>query len=162
MDVEGCVEKRTAYARRRLVFSAINFLEDHLELSLQLVWIESAFENGIGQNVNAGVEEATGKYYVVDGLVEAGPGVDLTAGAFDLAGDFADRSTLGSLKEHVLVHVGDATLFGFFVCSTHANPDLDGGDRSCAIFQENNRQSVIQTVGANGQCACRSRTRFHG
>ena len=91
---------------------------------------EIASEVGAQLNdVEAGFEEVFGDDDVVNGLVVGGPGVDVAAGPFDLAGDLADTAPHhavlgGALEQHVLVHVREAGFGVGLVGAADPDPDL--------------------------------------
>src|SRR2546427_572892 len=82
------------------ILAALDLLADHLDLAVQLVRIERRAGDGVRQDVHAFGEEAGAEDHVVDGLVEAGPGVDLAAAGLDGAGDLARAAPGGPLEQH--------------------------------------------------------------
>ena len=83
---------------------------------------------------------------MVDGLVEARPGIDLAAGGLDAARDLARPAPRGPLEEHVVVQMRESGLVGQLVRAADAHPDLDGDHRRRVVLFDQQRQPVGQRL----------------
>ncbi len=128
----------------RCVLGTTDLLEHDLSFALDLLGIEARVADRIRQDVESLTPGAGGKRRVVDGLVEGGVGVDVTAEPLDVAGHVADAAPFGALEEHVLVEVRQA-LFAFpLVRGSHAGPDLQLDDGGAMTLSQQQRQSIRQ------------------
>jgi hypothetical protein len=79
VDVEGGLEQRLGGHPVGVVEALLDLLEHDVALALELLGVEAGAGQGVGEDVEPGVEEVPGQHQVVDGLVVGGPGVDLAA-----------------------------------------------------------------------------------
>ena len=102
MAREGRSEQLAGQLARGRVLGASDFLADDFDLPLQLDRIEGRARHGIGEHVHSFGEEAGGEHDVIDGLVEARPGIDLASAGLDGAGDVPDqqRQPIGQRVSH--------------------------------------------------------------
>jgi hypothetical protein len=103
---------------------ALDLLDHDFDLPGELSGIERGVADRVGEDVEPFGEVGGGEHEVVDGLVEARPGVDLAAQGLDLAGHLAHRPARRALEEHVLVQVGEARLVAGLVGAARRDPDL--------------------------------------
>src|SRR5262245_48190769 len=80
-----------------------------------------------------------------DGLLVAGPGVDVAARRLDLVGDRAHAALLGALEEHVLEHVRGADLAFALVGGAGVDPRLHGGGGRTRSGPEEYRETAIES-----------------
>ena len=139
-------EKLSRQLARGRVEAPLDLLAHHFDLAPQLLGIERGGSDRVGEHVHALREELAGDHHVVDGLVEAGPGVDLAAGLLDVARDLSRPAPRGALEEHVLVQVRQAGLAGQLVGAAHPDPHLHRSDGSGVVLLDEDRQSVGQAV----------------
>ena len=111
MLVKGSLKQTLTRLPFWVVEPLLDFFEHDVTLTIKLDRIEAGVLNGVGQDVEASVEEPTGKDEVVHGFVVAGPRVDLAARALHLPGDLAHTAPLGPLEQHVFEHMRDARQF---------------------------------------------------
>ena len=142
VGVEGGLEQPLGRHPIRIVAPLLDLLEHDLPLALELFGIEGRVLQGIGQDVEARLEEAAGEHEVIGGLVVAGPGVDLAPGPLDLLGDVADAPALRSLEHHVLAQVRDAGQILGLVGRADLHPGLEGHDRGGMVFLEDDLEPV--------------------
>jgi hypothetical protein len=145
VDVEGAAEERLGGHPVGVVEPLLDLLEDDVALALELDRVEAGVHQRVGQDVHAGVEELAGQDQVVDGLVIAGPGVDLAAGRLDLLGDLAHPALARPLEQHVLEDVGDAGQRGGLVGGADLHPGLEGHHRSGVVLFQDHLEAIVET-----------------
>ena len=80
-----------------------------------------------------------------DRAVEAGIGVDGTAGVVDFARDVSRFAPFGALEDHVFHGMGEAGAEVFLlVDGSGADPELYGHDRRRGIFAEQADDAVVE------------------
>jgi hypothetical protein len=79
-------------------------------LALELLRVEDAVRQDVGQNVDGERHVVLEHAGVVGGGLDAGGGVDLAADRLDLLGDLASTARVGALERHVLEQMRDAVL----------------------------------------------------
>ena len=131
---------------RRRIQAPLDLLAYHLDLAAQLVRVERRRSDRVGEDVHALREELTGDHHVIDGLIEAGPRIDLAPAALDAARDLAGAAPGGPFEQHVLVQVGQARFAGQLVRAADAHPHLQRGDGRGVVLLDEDRQSVGQAV----------------
>ncbi len=94
----------------------VHLLDDHALLALDLVGVEAGVAEHVDEHVERDVARLGGALDVVARELLARERVELAADRVDLRGDRTRRGPpLGSLEEHVLGEVGDATLLAALV-----------------------------------------------
>ena len=141
----GRVEEGLRERAARRVLAAPDLLEHDLGLASQLVGVEGGVLHGVGQHVDPDVDVAAGHRDVVDGHVERGEGVDVSARGLDRAGDLAHCTPLRPLEEHVLEDVRHARLLLALVRAAHAHPHVQGNDGSGVVFDQHDVEAVVQS-----------------
>jgi hypothetical protein len=116
------------------ILTALNFFKHNLLLFAQLVGVEGGVLNRIGHDGETGIQVSARQGNVVDRMIKRGKGVDIAPRAFDLLGDFPDATCHRALKEHVFVHMRDASLGIPLVDAPDLYPHIQGDHRSAVIF----------------------------
>ena len=146
MALVGEVEHLARQSPPRLVLAAVDLLDDHLDLALQLDRVEGRVPQGIGEHVEPLREEAGGENQVVDGLIVRGPGVDLAPASLDIPSDLTRRASTGTLEEEMLVKVGQAFLAGAFVGRSDLHPGLQRHHRRGGVLGQYHPKPILELL----------------
>jgi hypothetical protein len=146
----GCREQLLRELSRGRIEAALDLLADDLDLPLELLPIEGGLGDGVREDVEALGGELARDDDVVDGLIEARPGVDLAARGLDGAGDLARAAPRRSLEQHVLVQMREARLVGKLVGAADPHPDLERGHGGGVVLLDEDGEAVLQAMAHAG------------
>ena len=110
------------------------------ELPEKVTAIEKAL---ISENIESLIEVTASNDNVVDGLIERGPSVDISACAFDLLGHITNTSASGALEHHVLEQMRQPRNLVGVVGRSDINPDLKRNHRRGMVFLQDDPQAVF-------------------
>ncbi len=105
------------------VLDRADLLQDDLFLALQLVLVEDALGQDIGENVDREPGVAGQHMRVIGGLLDARRGIEVAAGAFDLLGNVARRAPPRALEGHMFEKMREAALARALMPRTRRHPD---------------------------------------
>jgi hypothetical protein len=108
VPVEHHLVQRLVGDRAWRVQLALGLLDDHLQLAPELVGVDHRVAEGVGLDIERGLETGGGEDGEVRGVVVRGAGVEVAARALGLPRDGSHPAARGALEEHVLEDVGDA------------------------------------------------------
>ena len=146
--VEQLVKRLDGNGRWIVCFS-LRFLDDHLELFPSSAASTTELRVCVGLNVETGGESRRWQHREVRRVVVDRVSVEIAAARLCLFCNLADASSLCSLEEHVLEHVGDsADVIGLIeVSGFDVRHDRDDGRRRVATDQHS--QAVRKNATLN-------------
>ena len=142
---EGLAEHHLEGVGAGRVHFAAPFLQDRLDLALQLVGVEQGMHQGIGFDLEPLSEIFGRQDDVIVRRIVVRAGVELAAEGLDLGRDLVGPGPVGcSFEEHVLDDVRDADFPVFFVEVAGAHPEVDGRDRRRMVLAHEHGQAIRQ------------------
>ena len=153
----GGLEEAAAGPATGVVVVHVHFAADDLEFLGQFGVGEGGVLHDIGEDIDGETGAGCGDIDPVNGAIERGVGVHVTAGLLDFLIDAAGAAAFGALKEHMFQDVREAGAEpATFVDTAGAAPGLGGDDGGAVIFADDDHQTVIEggqggVVGEGGQ-----------
>jgi hypothetical protein len=153
----GGLEETAAGAACGVVVVHIHFAADDVEFFGELGVGEGGVPHDVGEDVDGHGGAGGGDIDPVDGAIEGGVGVHVTAGLLDFVVDTAWAAAFGAFEEHVFEDVGEAGAEpASFVDAAGAAPCLGADDWRGVIFADDDDQAVVEggqggVVGEGGR-----------
>ena len=127
-----------------IILSTLQLGDDDVLFRFEFGGVQRGIEGHVADHIHAELPVTIGHIRNVDGVVVAGGCVEIASGRFDFLTDRALGAGRRSFEDHVLKHVADAGLPGFFVGGTRPYVEPGGDEGEAGIPQDEDGESVGQ------------------